>query len=351
MPVSSNPFCQFLSSVRLLLAAAITCALLLACAHQPHPRGGAAPQRSWPPPPLPARIVSAGSVTVAEEFGIGPGFWGTVWRTIAGGEPEGIVRPYGVHVDCRSRMLVVDTQMRGVHLFDRANGKYSFIGAGDRPVFVSPIGVTEDLDNVAYITDSAAGKVFSCDLDEQLPKEFASGLKRPTGIAFNPVNHLLYVTDTLAGQIIAFDLDGKEVLRFGQPGHEKGEFNHPTDLAVDLQGRIYVTDALNARVQVFSGEGEFVRAFGEAGSTAGFFAKPKGIAVNSEGHIYVCDALTDAVQVFDENGMLLLTFGTAGSGTGEFWMPSGIAIDKNDTIYVADTYNKRIQVFSYVWLD
>lgn len=346
MPV----ICTF-SRARLLLAAVITCLVLLSCASQPRLKESAAPVRSWPPPPQPSRIVWTGGVTVAEDLGIGPGFWGTLWRAISGGEPDAIARPYGVYVDCRKRILVVDTQKRGIHFFDRPTGKYYLIGAGNQPVFIMPIGVTEDLNNVAYVTDSAAGKVFRFDLREQIPREFVSGLKRPTGIVFNPVNRLLYVTDTLAGQIVGFDLKGKEALRFGNPGHGKGEFNLPTDLAVDVQGRVYVTDAVNARIQVFSKEGAFLRAFGEAGDTIGFFGKPKGVAVNSEGHIYVCDALFDTVQVFDAEGRLLLVFGSTGSGAGEFWMPSGIAIDKDDNIYVADTYNKRIQVFSYVWLD
>jgi len=333
---------------RLLLAVAFPCMLLLSCAARQH---NAAPTRSWPPPPYPTRIVWTGAVASPRDLDVGAGFWGTLWRAIAGGEPESIVRPYGIHADSRKRILVVDSQKRGIHLFDREKGDYYFIGDDGKQVFTMPIGVTEDQNNVAYVTDSAAGKVFRFNLAERRPTEFAAGLKRPTGIAFNPANKLIYVTDTLAGQIVAFDLDGKEMLRFGRPGHSEGEFNHPTDLAVDRQGRIFVTDAVNARIEVFSRDGAFIRAFGEAGDTPGFFSMPKGIAVNSEGKIYVCDALHDAVQVFNQDGRLLLTFGSTGSGVGEFWMPSGIAIDNDDNIYAADTYNKRIQTFSYVWLE
>jgi DNA-binding beta-propeller fold protein YncE len=331
-----------------LFAAATASLLLLSCAAQQHT---AAPGRSWPPPPYPTRIVWTGAAAAAKDLEIGPGFWGALWEKIAGGRPQEIGRPYGIHADCRKRILVVDSQKRGVHLFDRAKEEYSFIGGDGEQVFTLPIGVTEDQNSVAYVTDSASGKVFRFTLAERRPTEFAAGLKRPTGITFNPTNRRIYVADTLAGQIVAFDLQGKEVLRFGRPGHGAGEFNHPTDLAVDFQGRVYVTDAVNARIQIFSREGAFIRAFGEAGDSPGYFGKPKGVAVNSEGQIYVCDALHDTVQVFDQEGRLLLTFGSTGSGSGEFWMPSGIAIDKDDNIYVADTYNKRIQLFNYVWLD
>ncbi len=337
--------------VRLLLVAGIPCLLCLSCASRQHTEGYGAAARSWPPPPQQPRIVYTGAATSAKDLDIGPGFWGALWQRISGGEPEAIAHPYGVYADCRKRILVVDSQKKGVHLFDRSSGDYFFIGGGEQPVFTMPIGVTEDQSNVAYVTDSAAGKVFRFNLAEQHPTEFAAGLKRPTGIVFNPTNKLVYVTDTLTGQIIGFDLHGKEVLRFGRPGHGEAEFNHPTDLAVDLQGWIYVTDAINARIQIFSREGVFIKSFGEAGDSPGFFGKAKGIAVNSEGQIYVCDALHDTVQVFDQEGRLLLTFGATGSGIGEFWMPSGIAIDKDDNIYVVDTFNKRFQTFSYVWLD
>ncbi|MBJ6751531.1 6-bladed beta-propeller [Geomonas sp. Red421] len=304
--------------------------------------------RAWPVRPNPTRIVWVGAARSPQEVGIGTGFWGTLWRKISGDEQEVIGRPYGVHADCRKRILVVDTLKKGVHLFDREEKLYYFIGAG---TFSHPIGVTEDDHNVAYVTDSASGTVFRFNLGDRNPVPFIQGLQRPTGIVYSPSNQLLYVTDTLAAQVVAYNREGKEVFRFGRPGSGRGEFNLPTDLAVDIQGRIYVTDPLNARIEIFTAKGAYLKEFGSAGDTPGYFGKAKGVAVNSEGHIYVCDAQYDRVQVFNYDGKLLLTFGSTGSGMGEFWMPAGIAIDKDDNIYVADTFNNRIQLLGYVWLD
>ncbi len=320
---------------------------LLSCVPAQH----AAPGRNYPEGPYPTRIVWTGVAGSPEALGIESGFWGRLWRRMAGGEPQSIGRPYGIHADCRQRILVADSQKRGVHLFDREQKRYSFIGGEGEGTFTLPIGVTEDRDNTAYVTDAATGNVFRFNLGELRPVLFAQGLKRPTGIVYNPVNDLIYVTDTLAGEVIAFNRQAKEMFRFGGQGEGKGEFNLPTDLAVDAEGKLYVTDPLNARIQIFARDGKFIRGFGEAGDTPGYFGKAKGIAVNSEGHIYVCDAMYDRVQVFDQQGRLLISFGSTGSGKGEFWMPSGIAIDKDDNILVADTFNNRIHLLSYVWLD
>jgi DNA-binding beta-propeller fold protein YncE len=333
----------------LLVAAVFTQAALFSCAHLPQAANEAAPAGSWPR--ISPRIAWSAQIGSAKDLGIGAGFWGALWQTISGTEPERIGRPYGVHADERKRILVVDPQKRGVHLFDRSQQSYAFIGSSEDAVFYLPIGVTEDDRNVAYVTDAAAGTVLRFDLGLRRPAVFVAGLARPTGIAFSPTNRLLYVSETLAGQVVAFDLSGKEVLRFGKPGDGGGQFNHPTDLAVDSRGSVYVTDVINARVQVFSGAGVFQRMFGEAGDTPGYFNKPKGVAVNSNGEIFVCDALSDTVQVFNQEGRALFAFGSTGSGQGNFWMPSGMAIDREDNVYVADTYNNRIQVFSYVRLD
>jgi DNA-binding beta-propeller fold protein YncE len=304
----------------------------------------------WPSAPMPTRLVLAAVIASPEDAGIAKGFWGTVWTALVGEDDLDIMRPYGVYADCRHRLMVVDTGKKGVHLFDKKKGRYAFIGGAKNELFVSPISVTEDMADRLYITDSATGIVYRCDLDDLTVEPFITvGLKRPTGIAYNQWNRLIYVVDTVGAKIHAFDQSGRELFNFGGEGSDPGRFNHPTNLAIDPSGRVVVTDTLNDRIQIFTREGAFVKQFGDAGDSSGHFAKPKGVAVDSEGHIYVCDALFDAVQVFNDQGQLLMTFGSAGSAPGEFWMPSGIFIDKDDVVYVADTYNKRIQVLNYKW--
>jgi sugar lactone lactonase YvrE len=303
----------------------------------------------WPGPPLEPRIQWVREIRTPQDAGAARGFWQRLGRFIGGEAETGIVRPYGVFLDDRDRLFIVDTGAALVHLMDTETGRYTMIAGENDNAFRTPIAITEDDDENVYITDADAGTIFRYNLKEGVLRRFTTfKLERPTGLAFSRAKRLLYVTDTGAHQIVALDLAGKERFRFGARGAAPGQFNYPTDLCVDKIGRVIVTDALNFRIQIFSPEGSLLDAFGEAGDTSGSFAKPKGVALDSEGHIYVCDALFDSVQIFDDRGRLLLGFGDSGSKQGQLWMPSGIYIDRNDYIYVADSYNQRVQVFRYL---
>ena len=312
-----------------------------------------APQREllWPPLPMEPRIQWVKEIHDHHDVGISKGFWQRVVDFIAGGSDLTIGKPYGVFFDEQQRLLVVDVAFAMVHVMDLKNKSYSIIGEGEQNVFRTPIAVTEDDDENVYITDAGTGIVHRYSFKEKKLEPLTSvKLERPTGIAYNKGNKLLYITDTASHQVVIFDLAGRERFRIGGRGEAPGQFNYPTDLFIDPQGRLYVTDVLNSRIQIFSASGAFLKTFGQAGNKSGRFAKPKGVAVDSEGHIYVCDALLDAVQIFDDSGRLLLDFGGTGTEPGRFWMPSGIHIDSNNYIYVADAYNRRVQVFKYLKL-
>lgn len=337
-------------SVICLLALALICLFLVSCATTPTPwESGRKGSIQWPPLPLMPRIIWVNEIRNHQDAGIGKGFWRRVTEFFTGGEETRIGKPYGVYLDDRERLFIVDVGYAMVHVMELREKRYSIIGKGAENVFRSPIAITEDDEENLYITDSSAGIIYRYSLKKgRLEPFIVADLGRPTGIAFNRNNRLIYITDTTAHQIAVFDLRGNERFRIGGHGDGPGQFNYPTDLFVDRRGRLYVTDALNSRVAIFSAEGAHLKTFGRPGDTGGNFAKPKGIAVDSSGNIYVCDALLDAVQIFNENGELLLSFGDHGVDAGQFWMPAGIYIDRNDTIYVADAYNRRVQVFKYV---
>lgn len=303
----------------------------------------------WPLGAEGGRVVWVKTVSQFQDLGLSKGFWKRVQELVAGEDTRSIARPHGVLHDPAGRLYLADPGGGVVHSLDIRRGRYSLIGAGADSPLRTPIGLAVDERGRLYITDSSAGMVYRHDpVDGSLRPFLTEKLKRPTGIAFNPVNKLLYIVDTLESQIVAVDQDGVERLRLGAPGQGGVSFNRPTDLAIDRSGQIYVTDSLNFRITVFTPDGQELRQFGEAGDARGFFSRPKGVAADSDGHVYVCDSLRDAVQVFAADGSPLLVFGTAGSGLGQFWMPSGLYIDSGDYIFVADTYNQRIQVFRYI---
>lgn len=332
---------------RILLILTI-CSLLASCSGGISLRSMPAERPiQWPPLPLPAKVSWVRNISNYMDAGITRSTWKYMIDFIFGEKESAIGRPYGVFVDGRERLFVVDVKLRRVHVMDSKENRYDVIDNEKQDQFQIPIAIAEDDNNNVYITDSEAGIVYRYDFRTRILAPFISNLLRPTGIAFNKSNRLLYVSETSAHQIVLFDLNGKERFHIGRRGEGPGQLNFPTDLFVDRTGKLYVTDPINARIQVLSAEGAFILAFGRAGDAPGEFSKPKGVAVDSEGNIYVCDALRDSVQVFDAMGNFQLEFGDQGQDSGTFWMPSGIYIDDKDMIYVADTYNQRIQVFRH----
>lgn len=306
----------------------------------------------WPPPPEEAKISFVQAFSAPEDLKIKKSIFKKIWEFIIGEDVENrIVKPYGIFASKDEKIYITDSGSRRVHIFDLDKKKYSFIDRVRKDeFFTSPIGVAVDDKANVYVSDSVIGKVFV--FDEKGKIKAVIGEKdtfsRPAGIAISPVNNYLYVVDTSANKIKAFSFDGKHIFEFGQRGKKDGEFNFPTNIAIDKDGNIYVCDTLNFRVQIFSKDGKFIGKFGKVGNRIGEFSKPKGIAVDSDGHIYVADAMYDVVQVFNKNGELMLVFGGGGSEDGKMWLPAGLYIGKDDKIYLADSYNNRVQVFKYL---
>lgn len=338
--------------MRLRLCAAfsllLACLLLSACATYPGGGPESELKLQWPPLPYAPRIVWVKEIKDYRDGGISQSFWKRIGELVMGAKDHRMGRPYGIFVDDRDRLYIIDAGASLVHVMDMKRKQYSVIGDGKNAVLRSPIGITGDGEDNVYITDSEASVVYRYSPAQKSLTPFITSLDRPTGIAFNRNNRLLYITDTTTHQVMVFDQTGRERHRIGKRGDGPGQFNYPTDLAIDAKGTLYVTDSLNARIETFSADGRFLSQIGKPGDQVGTFSKPKGVAADSEGHIYACDALFDTVQIFDTSGRVLLNFGSNGTDPGQFWMPSGLHIDRNDFIYVADSYNRRVQVFRYV---
>jgi len=288
-----------------------------------------------------------------------PGFWSRVVDFVAG-KPDykQMVRPYGVAVDSRGRVIVSDPGVNGLHIFDPARNKYKFVERQDKAKdpMVEPQCVAVDAKDNIYVTDSKAGKVFLFDSEGRYRGVFGSlkggegFFKRPTGIAIDPETQQVYVTDTLRDKVYVLDPQGKVMRTIGQHGAGPGEFNYPTELLFK-NGTLAVVDAMNFRVEIFDRAGKFVGSLGgDAGDSAGQVFRPKGIGLDSEDHIYLVEGLWGVVQVFDRQGQLLYVIGNRGTGLGQFQLPAGLFIDQNDRVYVVDSYNHRVQVFHYYGL-
>lgn len=304
---------------------------------------------AWPAPPSEPRIAYVMSFTGAEDLGIRKRFFQRLRVFVSGRSQERLVRPMAVVQSPGDRYFVADPGVRGVHLFDRRQGRYRLIQRENHAPLPSPVGLAAGLPGEVYVTDSRLAALFviepGADVASRVPLDAI--LAQPTGVALDKTNGRIYLVDTGSHEVKIFARDGALLRRVGGRGTAPGKFNYPTMIWMTDTGEFLVSDSLNFRTQVFDTEGNFLREFGTAGDRTGFQPQSKGIATDSHGHVYVTDSALHAVQIFDSSGTLLYRLGLRGIGPGEFWLPAGIFIGRDDTIFVADSYNSRIQIFRY----
>lgn len=301
----------------------------------------------WPSPPARPRIRYVGSFSTAEDLGIRKSFLGRLVDVVLGRDAGHLVRPTGV-AEHDGVIYVADPGAAALWIFDRQRKRSIEVRQAGDDTLISPVAVAPGPDAEVFLADSRLAKVFLFDRDGKLAQTFAGGLKRPAALAYDDSGGRLYVADSAGQRVVVYSRSGARLLSWGKRGTGPGEFNYPTDLALDGRGDVLVTDALNYRIQAFDRQGRFLWEFGHHGDGSGDFAAPKGVAVDSKGHVYVVDALFDMVQIFDRDGELLLGFGGHGERLGEFWLPSGAFINGHDRIYVADSYNRRVEMFEFL---
>ena len=300
----------------------------------------------WPEPPLQPRLRYVGEFSTEDDLKRGVSGMEGFGRLIFGRDDIGVlVSPRAVALDAKERMFIADTTGGVIHMMDLTTRKYQqFSGLEGDERLLSPVGLVVVEDTV-FVTDSALGKV--CVFSRKGDFKFSFGsdiLERPSGIAYNSLQHTLYVADTKRHVVVIFDMNGESIVELGGYGAGDGLFNFPTYIWIDKEGKLYVSDTLNYRVQIFGSDGKFLRAIGRHGNRPGYFAHPSGIATDSFGNIYVSDKQFENIQIFRSDGQMLMAIGGEGHGPGEFWLPAGIFVDEDNRIFVADSFNRRVQV-------
>lgn len=299
----------------------------------------------WPLPPESPRIKYVDTLRGEEDVK-----GDSITRFLLGKEETvNLVKPYGVTTDEQGRVYVSD--IGRVFVFDKANKTVKFIGTEPPRRLVRPLGMSFDKKNkLLYVADSIIDRIMVFRPDGHVVMEIgqAGELKDPGGVAVDPVKNRVYVANTKKHVITVFDTEGRFIKNIGERGSKPGQFNFPTQVALDKDGNIYVIDLGNFRVQLLDPEGKYIRHFGEAGDFFGQFATPKGIALDPEGHIYVTDARFHGVTIFDKEGTLLLGWGTRGFLKGLFELPAGIHIDEKGLIYVVSQWTAKVDIFQYI---
>jgi DNA-binding beta-propeller fold protein YncE len=337
--------------ILLLVACLIGAATIAGCSAPARPVfGHHDPALSWPKPPRQARIVYVGEISKSSDLNPSQNPLAGISEVAFGkADAKGLLAPFALCTDGADRLFVADPGAQIVHVFDLNHRQYAqWKPVGGIP-FTQPVGIAWDPAGRLIVSDSMCGRLFVFDARGKYVGEIGAGIvQKPAGIAIDHASRNIFVADVVAHQIVVLSPSGELIARIGQRGEKPGEFNYPTNVAVDREGYVYVTDALNFRVQTFSPDLKPVRTLGLPGDAPGYFGQPKGIALDSDDHLYVVDARQEMVQIFDVGKRLLLFFGGEGHGPGQFWLPAGICIDAHNRIWIADTYNRRVCVFDYL---
>ncbi|MCP1310834.1 fibronectin type III domain-containing protein [Paenibacillus tyrfis] len=301
------------------------------------------------------------------------GVW-SEWKRSGGGSGSGLgefSNPSEVAIDGSGNIYVADAGNHRIQKLTIATGvwsewKRSAGGAGSGlGEFNNPKGVAVDGSGNVYVADSNNERVQKLDISSNSWSEWiyiggviGKGLgefKYPNGVAVDSSGNVYVAADYGNHRIQKLDASTRVWSEWGksngQFGSGLGEFDGPTDVAVDSSGNVYVSDFYNHRVQkltVATGAwSEWKKSGGGAGSGLGQFNYPSGVAVDGDGNVYVADSgnnriqrLTSATGVWSE---WKKSGGGAGNGLGEFDYPTDVAVDRSGNVYVADMNNHRIQ--------
>jgi sugar lactone lactonase YvrE len=160
----------------------------------------------------------------------------------------------GLDVTPDGRIWVADTSNGRVAIFAAGAPAGEFRGAGgDAPGHLNqPLDVAVAPDGAIYVADLVA-RLVRLDAKGQ-----PTGLWTPDVGAGTGVSHLalwhnqLVMTDPERNHLVVLDPATSAIRQVGTAGHDPGQFQAPTGIAVGPDGKLYVLDSGNGRIQVFS---------------------------------------------------------------------------------------------------
>jgi hypothetical protein len=276
--------------------------------------------------------------------------------TFAYGRERILLAPHRVTVDSRGRILIVDPDIRAVHVLEGGNS-FRIVGGPHRRLRL-PNGIAVDAADNIYIADSERGLVLVYAPDGKFLRYIGklgdeSLFHYPTAIAIDRDSGRLFVLDSPRHLLFVLDLEGNILKRVGRPRPRiigKGsaetipmDLDYPTEIAIGAN-ELVVVDSASSRIRVMDLQCKPVAQF-SIPAIPGAKIDDVGLGVDQTGNIYVSNTRDSHVRIYGSDGSLLGSFGRTGREIGEFNSPAGLWIDGKNRLYVADTNNGRVQVF------
>jgi len=277
--------------------------------------------------------------------------------TFAYGHERILLAPHHVTVDSRGRILIVDPNIRAVHIL--GNGNSVRIEGGPRRRLLLPNGIAVDAADNIYIADSERGLVLVYTPDGKFLRYIGkrgneSLFHYPTAIAIDRNSGRLFLLDTPRHLLFVLDLEGNILKLIGRPrlhaiGRVRDEaipmdLDYPTEIAIG-NDELVLVDSANSRVHVMDLQCKPVAQFSIRAVPSPPIMGDVGLGVDLTGNIYVSNITDSDIRIYGRDGTLLGSFGRNGMEVGEFNSPAGLFVDRGNRLYVADTNNSRVQVF------
>lgn len=264
--------------------------------------------------------------------------------------------PRGLALDrARGELVVANTGEHRIEIFTlRGRPLGRFVHAVTLPdgatapglphaVAVLPTGriaVTDNLVPTVDIVDRRGRSVFTVSIP-------SSAKGSPQALTVTPEGGLLVAGPPGDDKVYRFDAELRLVDSWGVRGHEDGQLNAITGLAVLPDGRIAVACAkTRLGVQIFSKDGAYRSGFGIHDIGHGNVSLPSGIAATADGRIWVADEIRQIIQAFDKDGVYLGTVGGFGLAAGAINYPSALAGDGGNRLAVAERELGRVQILT-----
>lgn len=172
------------------------------------------------------------------------------------------------------------------------------------------------------------------------------GLNKPLSVAVTRRGQL-YVGSKGDGSVTLYD--SRTLKPLGKLGMGNGEFEKPTAITLDKNGRVYVADAKKGVVKIYTPQGALDFTFGSDGINSGQLRHPVSIVVNDYAEeILVLDfanGVVGRVQAFDLAGNFKRSFNTMGMNGLPLVRPIGMAMDNSQRLYVSDAYSSQVAAY------
>ena len=214
------------------------------------------------------------------------------------GRPEGVIQLRD------GRYVVADTHYHRVVIFDDQGKVLSMFGTyGKEPgQFIYPVALAEDDQGDLYVAEYGSNdRIQKFHLDGTFLLQFGGfgtdpgQFQRPSGMVWShapegslPASERVYVADAFNNRLQEFTAEGK-FLRILVSAETGTALHYPYSMGQAPNGDLIVIENGAGRLSRFTREGRLVGRYGQTGHNEGEFQAPWGVTADKQGRVYVAD--------------------------------------------------------------